>query len=83
MTDFAKVADSKYAVTVTLASGKVFRILVKKVSVGNPSARGGAYKDAWVAYNGALNLKVQAETRQGAYDEAIRNLQERGWVGAR
>ena len=75
---FYKVADGKYAVDIiNVVSGAERRILVKKVQVSNPSARGGAYKDGWVAYNGGMYVKVSAESRQGAFDAAMRSLADR------
>lgn len=82
MTQFEKVAEGKYAVAITLANGSARRILVKKVDALNPSARGGAYATEWRAYNGGLNLKVHAETRQAAFDLAIATLQARGVLSA-
>lgn len=82
MTAFTTVGPGKYAAEITSRSGKTFRILVKKVQAPNPSARGGAYKDEWMAYNGGLYVKEHAETRQGAYDKAVAALVARNILPA-
>lgn len=76
-TNFIKIGPSKYAVAITLANGQARRILVRKESVGNPSARGGAYMDRWHAYNGGMNLSVYGDTRQQAFDKAVAALGDR------
>lgn len=77
-TQFTKVGPRKYAVEITLKSGDTRRILVKAEEIMNGSARGGAYRTRWVAYNGGMYLKVFGETRQEAFDKAFALLTSQG-----
>lgn len=75
---FERVGDGKYRIGLISAHGRLFGLLVKKESVMNPSARGGAYKDEWIAYSGALYVKERGESRIEATRKALAVLAAKG-----
>jgi len=77
-TKFEKVGDGRYTIFVRLTDGRLRGISVDRKQVPNPSARGGAEKTEWHAYNRVVNLSKWGETRQEAYDNAIAELTKKG-----
>lgn len=77
---FETIEPGKYRLALVSDSGRSFALLVKKESVPNPSARGGAYRDRWVAYNGGLYVKEHGETRIEAVTKALAALAKRNIV---
>jgi hypothetical protein len=79
---FETVEPGKYRLPILSSHGRGFSILVKKEQVANPSVRGGAYRDRWVAYNGGLYVKEHGETRIEATMKALAFLTGRGFTVA-
>lgn len=67
-----------YLTYLTSRTGRKMRVVVRKESVMNPSARGGAYKDQWVASH--ATYKGHGDTRADAVHRLEAGFIARGTI---